>query len=48
MEISDSMNKMANGANEINSAVAHANEITKKTQGYIETLFGEVSRFKVE
>ena len=47
-EISASMNEMARSANEINTAVSHVNEMSKKTREHIQTLFDEVSKFKVE
>ena len=47
-EISNGMNEMASGANNINIAVDYVNGITKKTREHIETLFMEVSKFKVE
>ncbi|MCL2791906.1 MAG: methyl-accepting chemotaxis protein, partial [Spirochaetaceae bacterium] len=46
-EISSGMNEMANGADEINVAVNHVNEVTVKNREAIETLIKEVSRFKV-
>jgi len=46
-EITLGMNEMAAGANEINLAVNHVNEISIKNRGAIEALINEVSRFKV-
>ncbi|MCL2793659.1 MAG: methyl-accepting chemotaxis protein, partial [Spirochaetaceae bacterium] len=46
-EISSGMNEMANGADEINVAVNHVNEITAKNREAVDTLIKEVSRFKV-
>ena len=48
LEISNGMNEMASGANNINIAVDYVNGISNKTREHIETLFGEVSKFKVE
>jgi len=42
------MNEMANGANQINLAVNHVNEISGKNRKAIDVLIKEVSRFKVE
>ncbi|MCL2792794.1 MAG: methyl-accepting chemotaxis protein, partial [Spirochaetaceae bacterium] len=47
-EISSGMNEMASGADEINVAVNHVNEITIKNREAIETLTKEVSRFKID
>ncbi|MCL2043531.1 MAG: methyl-accepting chemotaxis protein [Treponema sp.] len=47
VEISLSMNEMASGTKEINDAINHLSEISVKTSEYIESLFVEVSRFKV-
>jgi len=41
------MNEMATGAEQINVAVNHVNEISGKTRQGISTLIREVSRFKV-
>jgi methyl-accepting chemotaxis protein len=46
-EISHGMNEMASGANQINSAVNQVNEISKANKECIDSLFTEVSRFKV-
>ena len=48
VEISHGMNEMAAGANDINTAVNHVNDLSKKTKRHIETLFSEVSKFKVD
>ena len=45
--ITDSMNKMAAGAVQINNTVQEVNEITQKNKQSIEALAGEVSKFKV-
>ena len=47
-EITSGMNEMASGADQINVAVTQVNEITIKNREGINTLLGEVSRFKVE
>ena len=47
LEIFDGMNEMAGSADEINSAVNHVNNISIKTREHIETLIGEISKFKV-
>jgi methyl-accepting chemotaxis protein len=46
-EITNGMNEMASGADQINVAVHHVNEISAKNREGIETLLREVSRFKV-
>jgi methyl-accepting chemotaxis protein len=46
-EISTGMNEMASGADEINSAVVHVNELSGKNREGIDSLIREVSRFKV-
>ena len=45
--ITESMNEMASGAVQINKAVQEVNEITQKNKQSIESLAGEVSKFKV-
>jgi len=47
-EITGGMNEMASGADQINVAVNHVNELSGKTREGIETLLKEVSLFKVE
>jgi len=47
-EITSGMNEMAIGADEINVAVHHVNDITAENRQNIELLIKEVSRFKVE
>jgi len=47
VEISNGMNEMANGAGQINLAVNQVAEISKTNKDSIETLFSELSRFKV-
>ncbi|MCL2381992.1 MAG: methyl-accepting chemotaxis protein [Treponema sp.] len=47
LEISSSMTEMASGAEQINLAVHHVNEISGKSREEIRTLMKEVSRFKV-
>jgi methyl-accepting chemotaxis protein len=42
------MNEMANGSDEINTAVNHVNGISGKNREGIDVLMREVSRFKVE
>jgi methyl-accepting chemotaxis protein len=41
------MNEMASGADQINVAVNHVNEISSRNREGIDTLLREVSRFKV-
>nr|WP_298680688.1 cache domain-containing protein [uncultured Treponema sp.] len=45
--ITDSMNEMAAGAEQINKAVTEVSEITQKNKQSIQNLVGEVSKFKV-
>ena len=45
--ITDSMNEMAAGAEQINKAVTEVSEITQKNKQSIESLAEEVSKFKV-
>ena len=47
-EITSGMNEMASGADEINTAVHHVNEISGKNREVIDILVKEVARFKVE
>jgi methyl-accepting chemotaxis protein len=47
-EITSGMNEMASGADQINVAVNHVNEISGKNREGIDILLREVSRFKVE
>ncbi len=47
-EISGGINEMASGAEQINIAVNHVNEISAKNRESIEMLVEEVSRFKIE
>jgi methyl-accepting chemotaxis protein len=47
-EISNGMNEMAGGAGKINFAVNQVNEISKTNKDSIDTLFAEVSKFRVE
>jgi methyl-accepting chemotaxis protein len=47
-EITSGMNEMSSGAEQINVAVNHVNEISGQNREGIETLIREVSRFKVE
>jgi methyl-accepting chemotaxis protein len=47
VEISDGMNEMANSAGKINFAVNQVEEISKTNKDCIDTLFAEISRFKV-
>ena len=44
--ITDSMNEMAFGAVQINNVVQEVNEATQKNRGSIETLVGEIAKFK--
>ena len=46
-EIAESINKMTVGAEQINAAVNHANAICMQNRTKINTLVGEVERFKV-
>ncbi|MGP1594826.1 MAG: methyl-accepting chemotaxis protein [Treponema sp.] len=45
--ITDSMNKMASGALQINHAVQEVHELTQKNKQSIESLAGEVNKFKI-
>ena len=45
--ITESMNEMASGTVQITNAVQEVNEITQKNKASIESLAGEVSKFKV-
>jgi len=45
--IADSMNEMASGAVQISNAVQEVSEITQKNKHSVESLAGEVSKFKV-
>jgi methyl-accepting chemotaxis protein len=47
-EITGGMNEMASGADQVNIAVNHVNEISIKNRESIDSLIHEVSRFKVE
>jgi methyl-accepting chemotaxis protein len=47
-EISNGMNEMAAGADEINVAVTRVNAISGENKENIEVLVREVSKFKVE
>jgi len=47
-EITQGMNEMASGAEQINVAVHHVNELSGMTRKSIGDLLKEVSRFKVE
>jgi methyl-accepting chemotaxis protein len=42
------MNEMASGAEQINVAVHHINELSVKNREYIELVRSEVFRFKVD
>jgi methyl-accepting chemotaxis protein len=46
-EITSGMTEMAKGAEQINKAVNHVNDLSYKNKEYISLLIGEVSRFKV-
>ena len=46
-EIECGMSEMASGANQINVAVNHVNDINGKNRHGIDNLTGEISRFKV-
>jgi len=46
-EIRNSMNEMAAGTQEINSAVQHVDQISNKNKDSIDTLMTEIARFKV-
>jgi methyl-accepting chemotaxis protein len=46
-EITSGINEMASGAEQINVAVHHVNEISDKNREGVESLMREVSRFKV-
>jgi methyl-accepting chemotaxis protein len=48
VEISNSMNEMTTGAGQINIAVNQVEAISKTNKDCIDTLFVEVSKFKVE
>ena len=45
--ITESMNEMADGAVQINSAAQEVNEIAQKNTQSIDNLAGEVAQFKV-
>jgi methyl-accepting chemotaxis protein len=47
-EITNGMNEMATGADQINVAVNRVNEISGQNKDNIDVLVKEVSRFKVE
>jgi methyl-accepting chemotaxis protein len=47
-EISQGMNEMATGADQINTAVNRVSEISGENKDNIEALIGEVAKFKVE
>jgi methyl-accepting chemotaxis protein len=47
-EISQGMQEMAAGADQINTAVVRVNDISIENKRQIEALMGEVSHFKVE
>jgi methyl-accepting chemotaxis protein len=47
-EITNGMNEMATGADQINIAVTRVNEISGKNKDNIDVLVQEVSKFKVE
>jgi methyl-accepting chemotaxis protein len=47
-EISNRMNEMATGAEQINVAVIYVNTISGKNKENIDVLVREVSKFKVE
>ncbi|MDR2480340.1 MAG: methyl-accepting chemotaxis protein [Treponema sp.] len=47
-EITGAMNEMSIGADQINEAVSRVAEISKTNKEHINTLFAEVSKFKVE
>jgi methyl-accepting chemotaxis protein len=42
------MNDMSNGAEQINGAINHVNELSNKNRDGIDSLMREVSKFKVE
>ena len=46
-EITDGMNEMAVGAEQVNRAVTTVNDLTGKTKENISSLVQSVSRFKV-
>jgi methyl-accepting chemotaxis protein len=46
-EITGGMNEMSSGAEQINVAINHVNELSNKNRDGIDTLLREVSRFKV-
>ncbi len=47
-EIAGGINEMAVGAEDINTAVHHVNDLCVQNRESIDTLMEEVSRFKVE
>ena len=47
-EITQGMNEMASGADEINTAINHINDLSRQNQRHMDTLIGEISRFKVD
>jgi methyl-accepting chemotaxis protein len=47
-EITSGMNEMSSGADEMNVAIHHVNELSIKNREGIDDLMKEVSRFKVD
>jgi methyl-accepting chemotaxis protein len=47
-EITGGVNEMASGADQVNTAVNHINDLSSKNREYIDLLMNEVSRFKVD
>jgi methyl-accepting chemotaxis protein len=47
-EITGSMNEMASGAEQVNTAVNNVSQISIQNRDAIDTLLQEVSRFKVQ
>jgi methyl-accepting chemotaxis protein len=48
LEVANGMDEMASGAEQINGAVVRVNEISGGNKSDIDTLAGEIGRFKVE
>jgi methyl-accepting chemotaxis protein len=48
LEITNGMNEMASGADQINVAINRVSEISVENKNHINTLVREISKFKVE
>jgi len=47
-EITNGMNEMASGTEQVNTAINHVNEISSKNRDGIDSLTHEVSKFKID